>query len=76
MPSDDNVGRGKKQDDGQHDDHRAVEHRYVPGEGHRGIRQERAEDRDQHDDSGRQQGEQAASADPLQVPDGATAGHG
>src|SRR5439155_1553507 len=45
------------------------------GWGQRGVRQERAEDGDEHDDGRRQQGEQPATANPLQAPDGAAAGH-
>ena len=75
VASDDHVAGREEKHDHERDHGGAVEHGHVPGEGQRGVRQERAEDGDEHDDGRRQQGEQAATANPLQAPDGAAAGH-
>ena len=73
LASDDHVGRREKQDNREHDHHRAVQRGYVPGEGQGAVRQERAEHRHQHEERGRQQGQQSTTADPFQAPDRAAA---
>ena len=75
VAADDHVAGREEEHDRERDQHGAVENGHVPGEGQGRVRQERAEHRDEHDHGRRQQREQPTTADPLQVPDGAAAGH-
>ena len=57
MPAEHDIGGREGQDHRQRDHHGAVQHRDVPGQGQRGVWQERTQHRNQHQRGRRQQGQ-------------------